>query len=168
MAGKLLGSLLVLAACFSMGYRLSIREKLRLDELLYFKSAIIKIISELEHNRATFCEAMSTAVNIEENDIFASIYNAVKNNNSIKTAWKYAFEENADNCYMTAEDIDRLSVIGGGFNSSDIELQKKYVNNAVEYINSQENIINQRLDKDKKVYRSVSITVGLFIVLLLV
>lgn len=168
MAGKLLGSLLVLAACFSMGYRLSIREKLRLDELLYFKSSVIKIISELEHNRATFCEAVSIAVNIEENDIFASIYNAVKNNNSIKTAWKYAFEENADNCYMTAEDIDRLSAIGAGFNSSDIELQKKYVNNAVEYINSQENIINQRLEKDKKVYRSVSITVGLFIVLLLV
>lgn len=168
MAGKFLGSILVLAACFSMGYRLSVREKFRLDELLYFKSAIIKIISELEHNRATFCEAMSMAVNIEENDIFGSIYNAVKNNNAIKTAWKYAFEENADNCYMTAEDIERLSIIGDGFNSGDIELQKKYVNNAVEYINSQENIINQKLDKDKKVYRSVSITVGLFIVLLLI
>ncbi|MDO4300111.1 MAG: stage III sporulation protein AB [Clostridia bacterium] len=168
MAGKFLGSILVLIACFSMGYRLSVREKFRLDELLYFKSAIIKIISELEHNRATFCEAMSMAVNIEENDIFGSIYNAVKNNNTIKTAWKYAFEENADNCYMTAEDIERLSIIGDGFNSGDIELQKKYVNNAVEYINSQENIINQKLDKDKKVYRSVSITVGLFIVLLLI
>lgn len=168
MAGKLLGAILVMIACFSMGYRLSIREKLRLDELLYIKSAIIKIMSELEHNRATFCEAMSRTVNIEDNEILSSIYNAVKNNNAIKTAWKYAFEENADDCYMTKEDIARLSVVGEGFNSGDIELQKRYVDNAVGYINSQESVINQKLEKDKKVYRSVSLTIGLFIVLLLV
>ena len=37
MAGKILGSVLIVAACFCMGYRLSIREKLRLDELIFFK-----------------------------------------------------------------------------------------------------------------------------------
>lgn len=168
MAGKLIGAVLVLIACSAAGYRLSIREKLRLDELLYFKDAVTKIISELEHNRATFCDALSSSVNIEDNEIFAAIYNAVKNNNGIKTAWKYAFEENADNSYMTGEDMDRLSVLGEGFSRGDIELQKKYVSNAVDYINSQEGIISQKLERDKKVYRSVSITVGLFIVLLLI
>ena len=167
MAGKILGSVLIVAACFCMGYRLSIREKLRLDELIFFRSAILKIMSELEHNRATFCEALKASVDVEENDIFSSVYNAVKNNNAIKTAWKYAFEENSDNCYMSREDIDRLALTGEGFNSSDIALQKKYVANSVEYINSQEEIIKSKLERDKKVYRSVSVTIGLFIVLLL-
>ena len=168
MAGKLIGCMLVIAACFMAGYRLSIREKLRLDELLYLKEAVTKIMSELEHNRATFCDALTIAVNIEDNEILSAVYNAVKNNNGIKTAWKYAFEENGRNCYMTLEDIDRLSVLGEGFSKSDIDLQKSYVSNAVDYINSQESIIVKKLEKDKKVYRSVSITVGLFIVLLLI
>lgn len=168
MAGKLIGSILILTACFLIGYRLSVREKLRLEELIFFKSALMKIISELEHNRATFCEAVETAVNVEENDIFASIINAVKNNNSVKTAWKYAFEENAVNSYMSKEDIQRLSETGGGFNSGDIELQKKYANTAIEYINSQEEIISSKYEKDKKMYRSISLTVGLFIVIILV
>lgn len=168
MAGKFIGAILVLAACFFAGYRLSIREKLRLDELLYFKDAFAKIMSELEHNRATFCDALVSAVNIEDNEIFNAIHNAVKNNNGIKTAWKYAFEENADDCYMTSEDRDRLSSLGEGFASGDIQLQKKYVKNAVDYINSQEKIISEKLEKDKKVYRSVSVTIGLFIVLLLI
>lgn len=168
MAGKFIGAALVLIACFVAGYRISIREKLRLDELLYFKTAVTKIISELEHNRATFCDAVTAAVNIEDNEIFAAIYNAVKNNNGIKTAWKYAFEENAANSYMTLEDMDRLSVLGEGFSKGDIDLQKKYAANAVDYINSQENIIVKKLEKDKKVCRSVSITIGLFIVLLLI
>lgn len=168
MAGKLIGSVLIVIACFSMGYRLSIREKLRLDELIFFKDTITKIMSELEHNRATFCQALIAGGNIENNDILSSILNAIKNNNNIKTAWKYAFEENANNSYMTKMDIERLSVIGEGFSSSDIELQKKYVNNSIEYINSQEELIKSKLEKDKKVYRSVSVTIGLFIVLLLV
>lgn len=168
MAGKILGSVLIVAACFCMGYRLSVREKLRLDELIFFKGAILKIMSELEHNRATFCEALEASVNVKENAIFGSVYNALKNNNSIKTAWKYAFEENSDNCYMTREDIERLAAAGEGFNSGDIVLQKKYVANSVEYINSQEEIIKNKLEKDKKVYRSVSVTIGLFIVLLLI
>lgn len=168
MAGKIIGGILVVAACFCMGYRISIREKLRLDELLYLKGAILKIMSETEHNRATFCEALKASVNVEENDIFSSIYNAVKNNNAVKTAWKYAFEENANNCYMSREDIDRLSLTGEGFNSGDINLQKKYVQSSVDYINSQEELIKSKLEKDKKVYRSVSVTIGLFIVLLLI
>ena len=168
MATKLIGSLFVIGACFLIGYRLSIREKLRLDELLYFKSAILKIISELEYNRTTFCDAINISVDIEENTIFNSIVNAVKNNNSVKTAWKYAFEENAKNSYMTKEDIERLSKTGEGFNTGDIELQKKYVNSAVDYINSQEKIISSNYEKDKKIYRSISLTVGLFIVIILV
>lgn len=166
MAGKLIGSVLVLISCFFMGYRYSIREKLRLDELLFFKSSVIKIMSELEYGRVTFCEALAAA-DTGENEIFQAIYNAVKNNNGIKTAWKYAFEENGSDSYMTREDMDRLSVLGEGFGAGDIELQKKYVNNAVDYINSSESIILSKLEKDKKVYRSVSITIGLFIVILL-
>lgn len=168
MAGKIIGSLLILLACFCMGYRLSIREKLRLNELIYIKNAITKISSELEFNRMTFLQALSSAVDIEENIIFSSIYNAVKNNNSVKTAWKYAFEENAEDSYMTKEDIERLSAIGEGFNSGDIELQRRYVQGGISYINSQEEIIKPRLEKDTKLYRSVSLTIGLFIVLLLV
>ena len=168
MAGKLIGSVLIVLASFCMGYRLSVKEKLRLEELLFFKSAVLKIMSELENNRATFCEALEASVNIEDNDILGAVYNAVKNNNTIKTAWKYAFEENAENSYMTKEDIQRLSEIGEGFNSGDIMLQKKYVDNGIAYINSQEENIKTKYDKDKKVYRSVSVTVGLFIVLLLV
>ena len=168
MATKLIGSLLVISACFLIGYRLSIRQKLRLDELLYFKSAMEKIISELEYNRATFCDAINISVNVEENPIFSSIINAVKNNNAVKTAWRFAFEENAPNSYMTSEDIERLSKMGDGFNAGDISLQKKYVNSAIDYINAQEKIIVSKYEKDKKLYRSVSLTVGLFIVIILV
>ncbi len=166
MAGKILGSVLIVAACFCMGYRLSIKEKLRLEELVYFKAAITKILSELEHSRSTFCEALTSA-NADGNDILSSVYNAVKNNNSVKTAWKYAFEENANDCYMTREDIERIAAMGEGFNSSDIDLQKKYAADCIEYINSQEKIIAEKFERDKKVYRSVSVSVGLFIVLLL-
>ena len=69
---------------------------------------------------------------------------------------------------MTKEDIERLSKTGEGFNTGDIELQKKYVNSAVDYINSQEKIISSNYEKDKKIYRSISLTVGLFIVIILV
>ena len=50
----------------------------------------------------------------------------------------------------------------------DISLQKKYVNSAIDYINAQEKIIVSKYEKDKKLYRSVSLTVGLFIVIILV
>ena len=47
-------------------------------------------------------------------------------------------------------------------------MQKKYVNSAIDYINAQEKIIVSKYEKDKKLYRSVSLTVGLFIVIILV
>lgn len=168
MAGKITGSLLILAACFCMGYRLSIRSRLRLEELEDIKNAVIKINSALEFGRLTFIQALCSCADVESEGFFRSVYTSLKNNNSIKTAWKYAFEENAADSYMTGEDIHRLSLLCEGFSSADGKMREQCVNECIGYINSQEEIIKPQLERDIKLYRSVSLTIGLFIVLLLI
>lgn len=147
---------------------MSLKSSFRLNELLYFRSAFKSILSELEYGRLTFTETLENCVDINTNVFFSSMYNAVKNNNSVKVAWKYAFEENAKKSHLTSEDIKRLSSVGDGFNSGDIELMKSNVNMAVDYISSQEKALMPIIQRDKKLYRSVSLTIGLFAVVLFI
>ncbi len=168
MAGKVVGSLLILTACFCMGYRLSIRSRLRLEELESIKSAVIKLDSALEYERLTFIQALGRCADVESEGFFRSVYTALKNNNSVKTAWKYALEENSANSYMTSEDIHRLSLLGEGFESADADMRERCVKDCIDYIDSREEIIKPDIERDIKLYRSVSLTVGLFIVLLLI
>lgn len=167
MAGKILGAVLIIGACFAAGYRLSIREVLRLRELLFFRNVIEGIVSETEHNRSAFIDALKRVKGDSENEILSAVENALINNNSVKTAWKFAFEENKGSSYMKDEDIKRLEEAGDAFNSGDISLWKSKAEDIARYVCQQENAIKSRIEKDKRVYRSVSISIGLFIVIIL-
>lgn len=167
MAGKLLGAFLIVVSCFCMGYRVSIREKLRLEELLFFKRFILKLMSILESKHSIFQEAFQEAIGEDKNSICLAILNSIQNNNSVKTAWKFSFEENIKDSYMNKEDFKRLTTLGEGFSSDDIKLQRQYVENVTFYIEESESLIKEKFEKDKKIYRSVSVSIGLFIVLLI-
>ena len=47
-------------------------------------------------------------------------------------------------------------------------MREQCVRECIGYINSQAEIIKPKLERDIKLYRSVSLTIGLFIVLLLI
>lgn len=169
MAGEIIGAALIIGACMGFGWRLSLRQILRQDELVEIRNIIKNILSNLEYGRMTFEEAVESSVeNIEENEIFFPLIKSLKNNNSIRTAWKYAFEGCTKDTYMTKEDIERLARLGEGFSSGDFTLQKSYAENTVKYIDLQCEAIGKKSAEDSRLYRSVSITIGIFIVVLLI
>ncbi len=169
MAGKIIGAVMIIAACAGFGYRLSLKGAIRRDELTCIKNIISNIMSNLEFGRMTFEEAMVQALeNIEENEIFDAVLKSLRNNNSIRNAWRFAFSDAKESTYLTKEDSDNISRLGEGFSSGDLTLQKKYCDNIIKYIDFQCDAIAQRSIKENKLYRSVSITIGIFIVVLLI
>ncbi len=168
MAGEIIGAAMIIAACMGFGYRLSLRQVLRKDELTEIKNIISNIMSNLEYKRMTFEEAlMNSAENIEENEIFSTVLQALRNSNGIRTAWKYSFE-NCRDTYMTKEDTKKIAKLGEGFSSGDFSLQKGYAEDALKYIDAQCDIIEGKSAEESKLYRSVGVTIGIFIVVLLI
>ncbi len=168
MAGKIIGAAMIIAACMGFGGRLALRQILRRDELLEIRNIISNILSNMEYGRMTFEEALVNSVeNIDENDIFSSVLTSMKNGNGIRNAWKYSFE-NCKDTYMTKEDREMIARLGEGLSSGDITLQKNYGENIANYIDSRCEIIGRKASDDTRLYRSVSITIGIFIVVLLV
>ena len=169
MAGEIIGPVMIIAACMGFGYRLSLKQILRKEELMSLKNAVSNILSNLEYGRMTFEEALSEAIeDIEDKEVYTSVIKALRNNNSIKTAWKHAFDNIRKDTYMTLEDIDRIIRLGEGFSSGDMLLQKKYCDSLIKYIDAEAESIGASSSENSKLYRSVSITIGIFIVVLLV
>lgn len=169
MAGEIIGAVMIIAACMGFGYRLSLKQVLRKEELIMVKNAVSNILSNLEYGRMTFEEALSEAVrDIEDNEVFISVIKALRNNNSIKTAWKHSFDSCRRDTYMISEDIDHIIRLGEGFSSGDFTLQKKYCDSLIKYIDTEVEGISAKSAENSKIYRSVSITVGIFIVVLLI
>lgn len=169
MALKLIGCVFIIASCLGFGYKLSIKDVIRRDELLNVKNIVNTILSNLEFNRMTFVQAVESAIKDKESaTMFKDVIKGIKNNNTINKSWKYAINKNKENACFSKEDIQSIIELGEGFTSNDFNLQKIYAQNLINYIDYSVDLINKNIIKNNKIYRSVSVTIGLFIVILLV
>ena len=169
MAGKIIGGIMIIAACMGFGYRLSIKHVLRKEELTTVRDTLSNILSNLEYGRMTFEEALAETVRDEgAKEIFSPALISLKNGNSIKTAWKFALESCCRDTYMTDGDIESIIRMGEGVSSGDLLLQKTYADNLIKYIDKEIEGISGRMADNSKLCRSVSITIGIFIVVLLI
>lgn len=170
MAVKITGAILVIITSCVIGYILSMKEDLRCRDLSEIEHILRSIFSQIDYNKEIITKAIDSSLNnsnIYIKNIFEQISTAIKNNTSVPTAWRVAFENNYQFTDITKEDAMKISALGEVLTSGDIDFQEKGFRGTITYIHNTIQTSKEKSLKDKKIYRCLCSSLGLLIVILL-
>ena len=166
---KIIGSLLVLVGVSGIGISLGMKEWHRTDSLKEVKGSINIILSELLYNKSLFYEAVKKAEesSVVLKEIYKEVLKGLDNNNSVYLSWKFAFEKYKNETYLSNEEIKTITNLGQVFSSPDYNYQKSEINSFIDSMEEKIKLSSEKSIKDSKLYRSMSISIAAFVVVLL-
>ena len=163
---KIIGLMLIIFACAGMGYSKNQELKNHLKELENLKQAFYMLRGELQYTRATFedvFEKIGDKIKGPIGEWLKSLCRRLyeKEHNSFEEIWDISIEQKLQESYLKKEDLNELKDIGknlGYFENIDLFIEQ------LEY-----KIQKTREDCETKgkLYRSIGIMGGVFLVILL-
>lgn len=163
---KIIGGLFIILGIAGVGYSVSLSQKNRIKTLSYIKGDLSIIMSELLYNKSTFYDAIKK-LNSNISPVYDEILKALDNNNSVKTAWNFAFTKFKDKIYLCDDDLEQIKAIGLVFSSSDYGYQKSEITSFINQLEQKRNQLDIKYQKDSKLYRTIFASMAAFIVVLL-
>ena len=163
---KVIGSTFVLVACFSIGMNRSEELKKHLDDLVELKKIFCLLRSELEYTHAPFSEVFDKLTN-KVTPNFAKWLQELtvklqeKSNGTFEEIWTMTIKEYLKECNLKETDLQELQSIGK---------QLEYMNQLDLFIEGLEYKITQTrksYQSKRKLWRSLGIMGGIFLVILL-
>lgn len=167
---KLIGAAIILISSVSLGILLSMQEGYRIKDLEETAAVLKRLISLLKYNRDILSTALINAsANANDNirAIFNSIASAVNNGTSSKTAWRMAIEQGYKKTFLNKEDSVNLKSLAQILDSPDIDLLQSGFDRAVDCINEAIDRAREKEQRDKKLYRSICTSIGIFLIIIL-
>lgn len=163
---RLIGACIIIFACGGIGFSKSAKLQSHLNDLEEVKKIIHFIGSEINYTRAPF------------SDVFEKVSKKIKNpyqmwleklcnklndrtSNSFWSIWKESIDENLKDTYLKQEDLEELKTFGKNLEYA--EGLKLYL----EQLDYKIKNIREEYTAKQKLYRSLGIMGGVFLVILL-
>lgn len=163
---KLIGSILILAACSGIGFSKSQEMKQHLDELEELKKLFYLLRSELQYTRAPFAEIfvkVGQKINNPYKEWILQLSNRIanKNGSSFWEIWYTSITEDLQKSRLKEEDLEELKQVGKNL---------EYIESIDLYIEQMEYKIKHTRESyrsKRKLSQSLGIMGGIFLVILL-
>lgn len=170
---KICSCILIMYISITLGRYYIEKEIQRIRLLKEIKKMVTLLKGVIRYGIESMLEAMksiSNKIDIELKDFLEYVVDEADKMNgiSLKDIWKRGIEEKLNKVYFTKEDRETLSKVGGVLGYLDKELQIENIKQYMEEIDTVIKELEFELDKKKKLYRTLSITGGLFVIILFI
>lgn len=166
---KIVGMLLTLLASAALGYYFSSLPAFRRQDLLEFKKALLILKSEIEYAALPLPEAMANIAaktSPPVSRLFAYFAEALKQNESGETAyrlWKNAIRVNKQHIFLKEDDWEVITNFGKTLGYLDKQMQVDSIHFTTAYIDSQITQVQENLDKNQRMYKSLGFIGGVLL-----
>ncbi len=169
---KLAGSLLVIAASFLYGWKLNEELREHVVQLAGMKEMLLMLRGEISYARTPLKEAFRQVASQGKEPFSSFLLKAAEGldgtEDSMGTFWSRLVDQEAGNFYFTREEFGLFKRAGENFGYLDTQMQLK---NLELYMEQTEGLLRKaqkELEDRQKVARILSLTCGLFLVILLI
>jgi len=166
------GALAIMLGSAGLGLYYSAREGFRIGELQELKKALLILSSEIEYMRAPLNSACASIAKRTEgiiSQLFASFAEALTKSEG-ETAyrlWSVSLTGIKGKAFLAEEDISVLDGFGKTLGYLDKLMQQNAIDHTVAYIDEKTATLQTQGDKNKRMYRSLGVIMGLLITVVL-
>lgn len=169
---KLCGSLFVVIACGLLGLRLSNDYEGRIIKLNNFKKMIKVLKNEIAYNNESILEAIKRSSNTSDVQINEFLLNVIEiyqeREVSLKEAWTRAVDNKLKKSGMIESDIELIKQVGINLGITCRATQIDYIDSFIGKIEILEEELYEKKEEKCKLYKSMGVMTGLFIVILFI
>lgn len=163
---RIIGSIMVIAVCTALGFEKSRELQLHLNSLEELKKLFTLLKSEVQYTKAPFAEVflkLSKKMNGSYKDwlLYVSRQLEKRERETLHKVWKTSVYEYLKDCKLTKEELEELCDVGGTLGY--IETLDIYLNQLDFSIQN----TREELKTKKKLYQSMGIMCGIFLVIVL-
>lgn len=170
---KLSGITLITGSSTAIGFLLSGRLKERIEELKTIKKLLVLLRGEIRYNHATLTESFQIIAG-RMDSIYEMFLLRVSEDLKAMDGQTLAqiWEHNVRDCFresaMSREDKDRLISLGSQLGYLDIEMQLNTIELYLEQLQEEISSAQETLKRNGKLYQTMGVIAGIFVVLLIV
>jgi stage III sporulation protein AB len=169
---KIIGAVIVCASSALLGFYLAYMDSFRAADLSEWKKALLILRSEIAFASVPLPEAaesISHRVAKPVNEVFQVFAKKLSARGASDTygVWQASIGECRRRSYMEQEDWDWILSFGKTLGYLDKSMQLNSIDLAISYIDTQVGQLNERAEKNKKMYGSLGIFGGLLTVVIL-
>lgn len=173
MITSILGATLILLSSSLMGFYYSKSYTRRTNDLCTFKKALILLKGEINYSLSPLPEALEdvgSRFNNEIGEFYKSVSDELKLNSgeTLTQVWKKKAEEILKKTYLNSVDIKNIIIFSENIGYLDKETQNNHINLLIEQINEEIKTSTQNDHKYNKLYRSLGVLAGIFIIVILI
>ncbi|MDR0958214.1 MAG: stage III sporulation protein AB [Clostridiales bacterium] len=162
---KLVGGLLLFAASSIIGFRYSIREKLRINSLSEMRKALMILKSEISFSENSLTDAFSyIAKNTDGSigDFFAVMAKKLRTGESFSKIWDSSLAVLGDS-KLAEEDKREFSRLSKTIGIADKRFNEEIISALVRYIDDKVESLYKESEKNRPLFGSLGILCGLLI-----
>lgn len=170
---KLLGSIIIIFATTLIGISFSLKEKYRKEDLIHLERILKLMEHEIGYFKIPF-EDVCIQIGKKDGNIVEKIIHMVgekiedRDEKTIGDIWNICWIEYKNQSYFTKNDIEEFLSFSKTLNNITTENEKSNFNFLIEYIKEQQKIIDRHLRENGKLYYSMGILSGVFVVITLI
>jgi len=170
---KLMGSMLVLLCSVGLGMAGAGELKAHCMELRLLKQAIYMLRGEVKYAKSTLPEAFGMLA-VRVGPPFAGFFGnleqelAWQQGRSFRDLWDEEIERSLGKSTLRREELEKLKRLGEGLGYLDLEMQLATIELYLEQLEEDISKAGQELHTKQKLYRSLGMAAGVFLVILLV
>lgn len=170
---KIAGALLLILGGGGLGMYYGLACEFRKRELEEFKRALMLMYSETQFGHthlSGMCERAAKICAGAVADILHGFALALKDKSieDIAAVWRSHVQRGAADTHLSAEDFDKISALGEGLGSGDINRQLNSINQLITYIDMKNTELERLGEKNLRLYKSTGVLIGIFAVILLI
>ena len=164
---KLTGAILILVSAFLWGYFSSLIPYKRYKSLLKINAGLLALENEIRYSSDYIDNILSkVSRTIDFDKLFLTCAKTDKTL-SISQRWKKSVLEDSSSLFLSKEDCEILIMLGAELGMTDREGQLKNIENSISLLKSMQECAKEEYHKMSKLKKSLGITLGLFVVIML-
>jgi stage III sporulation protein AB len=169
---KIIGAVLIIGGACGLGIYYGMGCEYRKRELEQLGRAFRIMYSETEFGHthlAEICERAAGVCDEKIGAVFKHFQDKLRNGNieDISNLWQKCVEVCLTGTHIKEEDINAIAGLGSCLGAEDISLQLKALDGIMDYLNGKRDELSAKSEKKMRLYRSTSILMGIFVVILL-
>ncbi|MDF2889675.1 MAG: Stage sporulation protein [Clostridia bacterium] len=170
---KVIGGIMVLAACSILGFAAANRYSLRPKDIRRFRSSVQMLETEIIYGCTPLPQAFNN-ISAKVEGPLKSFYSMISeelnggHSYSLDTAWSRGINKLLGETFLKSADKDMIAEFGKVLGSSDREDQKKHFALFYIQLKQHEEVAEEERQKNEKMYKTLGFLSGLVIFILLV
>ena len=170
---KILGSILVLACSAGLGAAGSLDLKRHCMELRLLKQAVYMLRGEIRYSKAPLpeaFEALAKRIPAPFSDFFSHLAEELSRpgGKNLDVLWREEIDRSLKQSSLKKEEKEKLGHMGEGLGYLDLEMQLSTIELYLEQLEEDITLSQEEIRTKQKLYQSLGVAGGIFLVILLV